>query len=119
MTKSDALACPRETAEPLSAEVHKLFETLEFRKPYRICGVQSFGEKWAFRRLTGPGLSIWSPELNEKSLLLLGLTANKCPRRIHSFGQAGGGKGIRTHDTAVVFWPIEQQYCSESTGFRA
>ena len=33
---------------------------------------------------------------NEKSLLLLGLTANKFTRRIHGFGQAGGARGIRT-----------------------
>jgi hypothetical protein len=47
-----ALAYPRGAAEPLFLEIHRLFETLEFREPYRIRGVQSFGDKWAFRRIT-------------------------------------------------------------------
>jgi hypothetical protein len=48
--KSDALACPKRAAEPVSVELHNPFEMLEFREPYRICGVQSFGDKWADRR---------------------------------------------------------------------
>jgi hypothetical protein len=46
--ESDALACPRGAADPLFVEIHRPFETLEFRKPYRIRVVQSFGDKWAF-----------------------------------------------------------------------
>jgi hypothetical protein len=72
---------------------------LEFREPYRICGVQSFGEKWAFRRKMSRLCRLEVRSSNQKSLLLLGLFANKLARRIHGFGQAGGGKGIRTHDT--------------------
>jgi hypothetical protein len=44
-------------------------------------------------------LGVRSP--NEKSVLLLGLIADKSARRIHGFGQAGGAKGIRTGDTVV------------------
>jgi hypothetical protein len=36
---------------------------------------------------------------NEKSLLLLGLYADKYAQRIPGFGQAGGAKGIRTAGT--------------------
>ena len=42
-------------------------------------------------------LEVRSP--TEKSVLLLGLTANKSARRIHGIGQAGGESGIRTHGT--------------------
>jgi hypothetical protein len=57
------VACPREAAKPLSAEVHKQLETFEFREPYRFGEVQSFGEKQAFRRTNKPALPIESPEL--------------------------------------------------------
>ena len=97
--KSDALACPRVSAEPLFVELHKALETFEFREPYRIGGVQSFGEKRATRRIISglcrPGVR----SSNEKSPLLLGLIANEFTRRIHGFGQAGGAKGIRTAGT--------------------
>jgi hypothetical protein len=45
-------------------EVHRPSETLDFREPYRIRGVQSFGEKRAFRRIIWPALPIESPELS-------------------------------------------------------
>jgi hypothetical protein len=60
-SNSDALACPREAAEPLPAEAHKGLQTFEFREPYRMDGVQSFGEK--FRRTNGLALTIGSLEL--------------------------------------------------------
>jgi GNAT superfamily N-acetyltransferase len=84
---SDALACPREAAELLSIEVRKQVETFEFREPYRSGGVQSFGEKRAFRRIISRlcRLGVQSP--NEKSLLPLASTANELTRRIRCFGQ--------------------------------
>lgn len=60
--ESDALACPRGAAEPLFVEIHRPFETLEFRKPYRIRGVQSFGDKWAFSENNERALPRRSPE---------------------------------------------------------
>jgi hypothetical protein len=65
----------------------------EFREPYRIRRVQSFGDKWAFRRIMSAPCRLEVRSSNEKSLLLLGLIANKFARRIHGFGQAGGGRG--------------------------
>jgi len=95
----------RVSAEPLFVELHKALETFEFREPYRIGGVQSFGEKRATRRIISrlcrPGVR----SSNEKSPLLLGLIANEFTRRIHGFGQAGGAKGIRTHDRSRDFRP--------------
>jgi hypothetical protein len=44
-------------------------------------------------------IEIRSP--NEKSLLLLGLIANKYGQRMHVFSQAGGGRRIRTGGTLV------------------
>jgi hypothetical protein len=44
ISKADALACPRGFAEPGFIRILKLLETLEFREPYRIRGVQSSGE---------------------------------------------------------------------------
>jgi hypothetical protein len=43
-SKPDALACPRGFAELHFIGIHKQLETLEFREPYRIRGVQSSGE---------------------------------------------------------------------------
>jgi hypothetical protein len=61
--KSDARACPREAAEPVSIGIHKSLEILEYREPYRICGVQSFGEKWAsWRKMSRLGQLV-RPEL--------------------------------------------------------
>jgi hypothetical protein len=91
--ESDALAYPRGAAEPRFVEIRKSFETLEFRKPYRICGVQSFGEKWAFRRIMSGLCRLGVRSSNEKSLRLLGLIANKFTRRIRGFDQGGGGRG--------------------------
>ena len=85
--------------KPLFVEFHKLLETFEFREPYQIFRVQSFGEEWAIRRKMSRlcRLGVRSPA--EKSVLLLGLTANKSARRTHGFGQDGGESGIRTHGT--------------------
>jgi hypothetical protein len=59
-------------------------------------GVQSFGEKRAFRRTIGRLYQSGVRGSNEKSLLLLGLFAREFTRRIRGPGQAGGAKGIRT-----------------------
>jgi hypothetical protein len=110
--KSDALACPRVSAEPLFVELHKALETFEFREPYRIGGVQSFGEKRATRRIISrlcrPGVR----SSNEKSPLLLGLIANEFTRRIHGFGQAGGPSGIRTCGTVLKMSFKSRPYCA-------
>jgi len=78
--------------KPLYAEVHKQLETFHFREPYRIGEVQSLGEKRAFRRIIGRLRRSGVQTSNEKPLLLWGLIANKFARRIHGFGQAGGGR---------------------------
>jgi hypothetical protein len=102
----DTLACPREAAEPLSAEVHKLLQTFEFREPYRMDKLQSFGEKWAFRRTIGWLCLSGGWSSNEKSLLLLGLFAREFARRMRGLGQAGGARGIRTQISCLhkVTW---------------
>jgi hypothetical protein len=91
--ESDALGCPRGAAEPLFIEIYRPFETLDFREPYRIRGVQSFGDKWAFRRIMSAPCREGVQSSNEKSLQLLGLIAHKLSRRICGFGQGGGGRG--------------------------
>ena len=94
----NALACPRGAAESLFVKIHRPFKTLEFREPYRIRGVQSFGDKWVFRRIMSAPCREGVRISNEKSLPLLGLIAHKLTRRICGFGQGGGGRGagIRT-----------------------
>jgi hypothetical protein len=47
-SKADALAYLRGFAEPGFIRIHKPLETLEFREPYRIRGVQSSGENKPF-----------------------------------------------------------------------
>ena len=89
--ESDALACPRGAVEPLFVEIHRPFETLEFREPYR--GVQSCGDKWAFRRIMSAPCREGVRSSNEKSLPLSGLIAHKLTRRICGFGQGGGARG--------------------------
>ena len=74
--ESDALACPRGAAEPLFVEIHNSLETFGFREPYRICGVQSFGEKWAIWRIMSAPCRVGVRSANEKSLPLLGLIAH-------------------------------------------
>jgi hypothetical protein len=64
-----------ESQNPFFVEVHRPFETLEFRAPYRIRGVQSFGDKWAFRTITSAPCREGVPSSNEKSVPLLGLIA--------------------------------------------
>jgi len=97
--ESDALACPRGAAEPLFVEIHRPFETLEFREPYRIRRVRSFGDKWAFRRIMSAPCQEGVRSSTEKSLPLLGLIAHKLTRRICGFGQGGGASKIRTRGT--------------------
>jgi hypothetical protein len=91
-SKSDALACPKGAAEPRFVKIHKPLETFEFREPYRLRRVQSFGEKWAFRRRMSRPCRLEVRSSNEKSLLPLGPIANKFAQRINGFGQAGGGR---------------------------
>ena len=97
--KSDAVACPRGAAEPHFTAIHKPLETFEFREPYRIRKVQSPGDKWAIRRRISRLCRFEVRSSNEKSLLLLGLIANKFGQRIHGFSQAGGARAIRTRGT--------------------
>src|SRR5882762_2083008 len=67
--KSDALACPREAAKPLSAK--SVSNSKRFREPYRIGEVQSFGEKWTFWRIISRLFRSGVRSSNEKSLLAL------------------------------------------------
>jgi hypothetical protein len=62
-------------------------------------GVQSSGEKLAFRRTIGRFCQSGVRSSNEKSLLFVGLIAREITRRMHGFGQGGGESGIRTHGT--------------------
>src|ERR1700738_5704719 len=62
-------------------------------------GVQSVGEKRDFRRIISRLCRSGVQCSNEKSLLLLGLTANEFTRSIQGLGQTGGESGIRTHGT--------------------
>jgi hypothetical protein len=55
-------------------------------------------------------LGVRSP--TEKSVLLLGLTANKSARRIHGLGQAGGPSGIRTCGTVLKMSFKSRPYCA-------
>jgi hypothetical protein len=89
-SKSDAVACPRGVEEPHFTTIHKPLETFEFREPYRIRRVQSSGDKWAIRRRMSRLCRFEVRSSNEKSLLPLGLIANKFGQRIHGFSQAGG-----------------------------
>jgi hypothetical protein len=59
-------------AEPHFVNIHRPLETFEFREPYRIHRVQSFGEKWAFRRRMSRLRRLEVRSSNEQSLLLLG-----------------------------------------------
>jgi hypothetical protein len=63
----------RGAPEPPFVEIHKLLETFEFREPYRIVGVQSFGEKWAIRRIMSRPCRLGVRSPDEESALLLGL----------------------------------------------
>jgi hypothetical protein len=67
------LACPRGAAESLFVESHRPFKSSEFREPYRIRGVQSFGDERAFRRTMSVSCRERVRTSNEKSLSLLGL----------------------------------------------
>ena len=61
-----------ESQNLISSKFIMPFETLEFREPYRIRGVQSFGDKWAFRRIMSAPCREGVRSSNGKSLLLLG-----------------------------------------------
>ena len=80
-----------ELQKPHFVRIHKHPETLEFREPYRICGVQS------------PRREMSHSEKNEPTEMAAntGLIANNLVQRIEGWGQAGGAIGIRTEDTAV------------------
>jgi hypothetical protein len=91
--KSDAIACPRGAAEPLFVGIPKPFETLKFREPYRIRGVQSFGDKWAFRRITSAPCREGVRSSNEKSLPLLGLNRSETLAENMRPRRGGGGRG--------------------------
>ena len=94
--ESDALACLRGAAEHLFVKIHKSLGTLLFREPYRMCGVQSFGEKWVFRRIMSAPCREEIRSANEKSLPLLGLIAHKLTRRTYGFGRGGGESVLST-----------------------
>ena len=99
---SDALARPRGVAEPIFVTVCRLFERLEFRVPYRIRGVQSFGDKWAFRRISNAPRREGVRSSNEKLVPLLGLIApSNCAENMRP-GQGGGAREIRTHHTELA-----------------
>ena len=91
--ETDALACPRGAAESHCLETHRSFETLEFREPYRIRGVQSLGDKGVFRRIMSASCREGVRSSNEKLLRYWRLIAHKRTRRICGFGQGGGGRG--------------------------
>ncbi len=66
-------------------------------------GVQRFGEKRAFRRIIGWSCRLGVQSSNEKWLWILGLIAREIARRTHDLEQAGGGIGIRTNGTVLLF----------------
>jgi hypothetical protein len=99
-SKSDAVACPRGTAQPHFTTIHKPLEPFEFREPYQIRRVQSSGDNWAIRRRMSRLCRFVVRIPNEKSLLPIGLIANKFGQRMHAFSQAGGAREIRTRGTA-------------------
>jgi hypothetical protein len=61
---------------------------------YRIRGAQSFGDKWAVRRIMSAPCRKGVRSSNEKSLPLLSLIAHKLTRRICGFGQGGEGEEL-------------------------
>jgi hypothetical protein len=63
---------------------------LELREPYRIRGVQSFGDKWAFRRILGAPCREGVRSSNEKSLLIRGSIADIFAQRTGGSSEAGG-----------------------------
>ena len=76
-SKPDALACSSGAAKPHFIKIYKPLETFEFREPYQISKVQSSGEKGAIRRRMCRLCRLEVRNSNKKSLLLLGLIANK------------------------------------------
>jgi hypothetical protein len=90
--KSGNLPYPRGAQEPISMEIHKSFGTLEFRKPYRIRGVQSFRDKCAIRRIISAPCQERVRSSNEKSLPILGLMPTNSRREYTASAKAGGGR---------------------------
>jgi hypothetical protein len=101
-SKPDALACPRGFAEPHFIGIHKQLETLEFREPYRIRGVQSSGENWAIRRRMVGLCRLEIRNSNRKSLLILGLIANILAQRTGGCSEAGGGRGTGIEPSPLI-----------------
>jgi hypothetical protein len=93
ISKADALACPREFAEPHFIRIDKPLETREFREPYRIRAVLSSGENCAIRRRMGGLCRLEVRDSNQKSRPILGLVANILAQRTGGRGEAGGGRG--------------------------
>jgi hypothetical protein len=92
-------------------EIRRPLEMLEFREPYRIGGVQSFGDEWVFRRIMsapGRGRVLSS---NEKSPPLLGLMHTSSRREYAASVKGGGASEIRTRGTVKV--PVVSYVCSD------
>jgi hypothetical protein len=109
--ESDALACPRRGPKTPFVEIRRPLEMLEFREPYRIGGVQSFGDEWVFRRIMsapGRGRVLSS---NEKSPPLLGLMHTSSRREYAASVKGGGASEIRTRGTVKV--PVVSYVCSD------
>ena len=77
----DFLPCPRRTAELLLVKIHRPFETLEFRGPYWMRGVQSFGDKWALWRITSAPCPEGVRSSDAKIAAPVGLNAHEHTRR--------------------------------------
>ena len=88
-----------EPPELFSSEIRRPFETFEFREAYRIRGVQSFGDKWVFRRIMSAPRREGVRRSKREIVATVGLNGHKLTRRICDLGQGGGESGIRTHGT--------------------
>jgi hypothetical protein len=94
----------------------RAFRADQNQLPQCLAGAEGFEPRFAISKLDAlarremshseknePTRPIGSPGSNQKSLLILGLIANNLAQRIDGCGQAGGGMGIRTHDTEGGF----------------
>ena len=90
--KSDALGYSRAARKLYLVRTHKHLETLEFREPYRIRGVQSSGDNWAIRRRMVGLYRLEIRNSNRKSPLILGSIANVHAQRTGGCSEAGGGR---------------------------
>jgi hypothetical protein len=85
-SRYQTLACPRETAEPPSVDAHKQLGMIEFREPYRIGGVQRFGEKWGLSENNREMLPVRSPKLKFETATAIGLNCQRdCLENIRSW----------------------------------